>query len=375
MNFLKSIWNWLTGNTKYGNDLLNALQTSGPVSYSKNSETGETTGGLSSIINRVTQDDLTGSESAMNAFNSEEAQKNRDWQEYMSNTSYQRATADMQAAGLNPALLMGRGSSGASTPSGSVASGSLGSSPIGLSEIMSILRFRKDLSMLDAQIKNIGADTVFKHAQANAATASAGLSGAQRELTMKQVKAFDPMNEAQLNNLKADLENKDVQRRLSEANINLVDAQRQLEANNALLAGIDAKYRDRLNDLNVRLRVSELGLNEERKKAIIAETNELYQRAILEAAQAGMYDQQIINLAEELGILRLNKESNQFSVDHQKADRNWRIAGQVIGAVTSTVGAAAGVAGAYGIVRNSIGASRLGFQQSISGYSLPSFTY
>lgn len=45
-----------------------------------------------------------------------EAQKTRDFQEAMSNTSYQRAIKDMQAAGLNPMLAYSQG--GASTPSG-----------------------------------------------------------------------------------------------------------------------------------------------------------------------------------------------------------------------------------------------------------------
>lgn len=54
-------------------------------------------------------------------FSANQAQITRDWQEEMSNTSYQRAIADMKAAGLNPILAYSQG--GASVPSVSAASG------------------------------------------------------------------------------------------------------------------------------------------------------------------------------------------------------------------------------------------------------------
>ena len=56
------------------------------------------------------------------AFNQDEAAKNRNWQEMLSNTAHQREVKDLMAAGLNPVLSAMNGN-GASVGSGATASG------------------------------------------------------------------------------------------------------------------------------------------------------------------------------------------------------------------------------------------------------------
>lgn len=54
-------------------------------------------------------------------WSAEQAQKQMDFQEYMSSTAYQRAVEDMKAAGLNPYMLMA-GANSASAGTGAMAS-------------------------------------------------------------------------------------------------------------------------------------------------------------------------------------------------------------------------------------------------------------
>lgn len=111
------------------------------------------------------------------AANLSSAREQMAFQERMSNTQYQRAVADMRAAGLNPMLAYQQG--GAGTPSGSSASAIAPDfqDPIGKSIASAIetRRLYKDLEQTDSQVKlNTEAEKTQKTQQdLNQATAKA----------------------------------------------------------------------------------------------------------------------------------------------------------------------------------------------------------
>lgn len=105
-----------------------------------------------------------------NAANAALAQRQMDFQERMSSTAYQRATADMRAAGLNPLLAYQQG--GASSPQGTMATmqnpaAALGSGVSeGVSSAMSALQLQKQLGLLEAQTEKTKQDANLSYTQA-----------------------------------------------------------------------------------------------------------------------------------------------------------------------------------------------------------------
>ncbi len=108
-------------------------------------------------------------------FQSKEAGTQRVFQERMRNTEWQAGIADMEAAGVNPALAYSQGP--ASAPMG--ASGSGAQADIddvvssGVSSAMQAKRLSADLKLLKTQEANIAEDTFLKQQQRHTANALA----------------------------------------------------------------------------------------------------------------------------------------------------------------------------------------------------------
>lgn len=186
-------------------------------------------GTFRSFVNQYTRNDLTGAEHQQNTFNAEQAQKQMDFEERMSNTAFQRQVSDMQTAGVNPALMYGAGSSGASTPGGALASGSanqgLGMSDL-MQAVMSGATMKKELALLDAQRENVESQTE--------------KNKADTQYTLRNTDWIDSLNQSQIDRIASEIG-------LNSAKISEIDFENSLRQAQELKILKETDWIDRIN--------------------------------------------------------------------------------------------------------------------------------
>lgn len=125
------------------------------------------------------------------AFNSEEAQKNRDFQKEMSSSAYQRQKADLKAANMNPMLAINGG--GASTPAGGMAS-SPARAPAqmdisrGISSAVEATRAQRENDVAESQIGVNDMQKLNIMSNTNLTDARLGVTHAEKELTEEKIR-------------------------------------------------------------------------------------------------------------------------------------------------------------------------------------------
>lgn len=186
-----------------------------------------------SIVDRLTQAHQTGAEKEAQAFSAEEAQKSRDFTEYMSRNKYQMETQSMEQSGINPAMVYGGGNLVPTAANGAQGTPSApGSSALNPFDIMmTMARMSRELSLLDSQKANIDSDTEKNKAEANKI-------GSENDLLELQVKYYPNLTEKEIEKFDSEIG-------LNQAEKDKVVSEKSLTDAKKVLQDFENKYADK----------------------------------------------------------------------------------------------------------------------------------
>ena len=137
-----------------------------------------------------------------NIFNKYEAQRAREWNQQMDSTKYQRTVADMQAAGVNPALAMQGGVTTQAASNATASAANVGPAQIDLSQVAQLAMQSKQLQIQD---KLADAEIRVKNADADLKEKDAKVRDDYNNLMMEGMKISNNLNESQISQIRANI--------------------------------------------------------------------------------------------------------------------------------------------------------------------------
>lgn len=199
---------------------------------------------MTSLVDKYSGAHLTGAEQEANEFSAQEAQKSRDFTEYMARNKYSMETQSMMDAGINPAMVYGGGSlvstasNGAAPSSVSPQSGDIGNL------IMSLVRMPYEINQIKANIDKTNADTKYTEQKT------------ETEIQITRINTInadyqDVFNAQTLDNMKAVYDNTIADSNLKSANRDYVRTQK--DAQSITNKYLDERNREEINQIKANI--------------------------------------------------------------------------------------------------------------------------
>lgn len=327
-----------------------------------------------SLVNQITGAGLTDAQKEANAFSSEEAEKDRTFQEMQRATQFQTSVKDMKAAGVNPALIYGGSGVTAGTTGGASAS-SVSPGSGGAGELISFIS-----SLVGASIQNRSLDMNYDIERRKLGLQQQDLWLRENQFELQSQIGFSQIkvNEAQAIVLKNNLRVMQSEIRLNSAKIQkiirekaLIVSQTDLNNSISLINKIEAEQRPKvieasLNYTNSMVELNKLGASELVVKIKNAKTSGeiLELQKLAQSEEVKMIIQRAATYKEFLDatILKLKNDA-AFS----EAQRRWMGFNSVVNGV-SAVSEAAYDWVSFGAGMPSAGGGRYPSSSSMPGY-------